>query len=143
MAAIDKTYYNTKEEYEIAKKWAKEHWLESIIYDYKEWGWVLWNTWDTVDRYIWEHCDIKFIRNRLKEQYWASWPKGWTILVKWIDDWDSMADITETILDMDIYTATYIEILKELTWEYYRDYIENFWEIRQSLKIISITNLSF
>ena len=54
-----------------------------------------------------------------------------------------MADITETILDMDIYTTTYIDILKELTWEYYRDFIENFGEIRQYIKIISITNLSF
>lgn len=143
MAAIDKTYYNTKEEYDTAKNWAKEHWLESIVYDYQKGGWVLWNTSTPIDMYIWKHCNIKFIHDRLIEQYWQFWPREWRILVKWIDDWDSMADITETILDMDIYTATHIEILKELTWEYCRDYIENFWEIRQSIKIISITNLSF
>lgn len=143
MAAIDKTYYKTKKEYDLALNWAKKHWLESIIYDYQEWGWVLWNTCTTIDKYLWRYCDVPFISKRLKEQYWELWPYKWKILVKRIDDWDSMADITETILDMDIYTATYIEILKELTWEHYRDYIENFGEIRQSLKIISISNLSF
>ena len=143
MAAIDKTYYKTKKEYDTAKNWAKEHWLESIVYDYQKGGWVLWNTSTPIDMYIWKHCNIKFIHDRLAEQYWQFWPREWRILVKWIDDWDSMADITETILDMDIYTTTYIDILKELTWEYYRDFIENFGEIRQYIKIISITNLSF
>lgn len=143
MAAIDRTYYKTKEEYDTAKNWAKEYWLESIVYDYQEWGWILWNTSSTIDMYISKYCNIPFIQNRLKEQYWDFWPWKWKILIKWIDGWDSMADITETILDMDIYTTTYIEILKELTWEYYGDYIEKFGEIRQSIKIISITNLSF
>ncbi len=143
MAAIDKTYYETKEQYNVALAWAKEHWLESIVYDYQEWGWVLWNTSTPIDMYIWQHCNIKFIHDRLVEQYWQFWPCKWRILVKWIDDWDSMAEITETILDFPIYTTTYIDILKELTWEYYKDFIENFGEIRQSIKIISITNLYF
>lgn len=143
MAALDKTYYKTAKEYAEAIEFANKHWLIDLVYDYQEWGWVLWNTWDTIDKYLWKHCDVPFIRKRLKEQYWRLWPDKWRILVKWIDDWDSTALVREDILDLDIYTATYIDILRELTWKAYTNEGYDFWEIRQCIKIISITNLSF
>lgn len=79
----------------------------------------------------------------MKEQYWELWPDKWRILVKWIDDWDSTALVREDILELDIYAATYIDILRELTRKAYTNEGYDFWEIRQSIKIISITNLSF
>ena len=137
MARLDKTYYKSKKEWEDAYQWAKKHWLEQLVQPYVKWKWdrVLWNTWDTIDRYIWKHCNIPFIKDRLKYQYWNMWPLKWRILVKRIDDWDSTADVTETILWLDIYTATYVDILKEISYEYYN------WELRDCIRIISITNL--
>lgn len=144
MAAIDKTYYKTKKEYTEALERAQQHWLEDLVYDYKEWWWVLWNTSEEVDAYIFRHCNIEFIQDRLKEQYGNSLKYKWKILVEWLDWWDSEPELVRTVIDKNIHSVTFPDILREITWMYYKWlYAYNYWEIRDTIKILSITNLSF
>lgn len=146
MAAIDKTYYKSKSQYDKALAWANEHWLKDIVYDYKEWKWerVLWNTSEQLDKYIHKYCPIDFIQDRLKEQYGPLGTRGGKVLVERIDDGDSSAQPTRTIINIDIHCINFVDILKEISWEYFNQiYDEPYGFIRDTIKILSITNLSF
>lgn len=92
MAAIDKTYLNTREQYEQVAEWCKDKlvWDNPKIYasefinEYTEedWKWleeekkngkdhsiILWNTPTYFDVWLIRNCPIDFIQDRLKEQY--------------------------------------------------------------------------
>lgn len=90
MAAIDKTYV-TLEQLQEAISWAKEVGTVELengykfqplnwIYNYNDlddpdfWNikrdyYILWNTPQWFDRWLWINCPLEFIRDRLKEQY--------------------------------------------------------------------------
>ena len=90
MAAIDKTYINNKKDYDDLINWVNTQstYITSIgesfnIKDYMyEWNEKdvlnafnnnkeipVWNTPQVVDKYLYKNCPLKFIQNRLKEQY--------------------------------------------------------------------------
>lgn len=90
MAAIDKTYVNNKKDYDDLMDWAGTQKVcttpigESFdIRDYM-YGWnkedvlnafangaeiPIWNTPQAVDKYLYKNCPLKFVQDRLKEQY--------------------------------------------------------------------------
>ena len=88
MAAIDKTYVSTWKEYKEIRDWAEVtdlvypdgtkstkmiNWfyypnlVESDFKDSKEF--VLWNTDNLVDMFLYANCPFKLVQDRLKEQY--------------------------------------------------------------------------
>lgn len=145
MAAIDKTYYTTEKQYNKAYKRASDHWCLSVIYSYqpaKDWvERVLWNTSPEFDRYLARNCNIKFIQDRLKEQYW--YLPTWRVLVKY-HDWSFPEVIKEVILNQDIHGFDYIEALKEIS---YLDpdincILDDDLEFSQNIVILSIMNVS-
>lgn len=90
MAAIDKTYINNKKDYDDLINWVNTQstYITSIgesfnIKDYMyEWNEEdvlnafnnnkeipIWNTPQVVDKYLYKNCPLKFIQDRLKEQY--------------------------------------------------------------------------
>ena len=90
MAAIDKTYINNKKDYEDLKNWVSTQktfttpigetfnirdymykWDENAVLHALENGKEvpIWNTPVVVDKYLYKNCPLKFIQNRLKEQY--------------------------------------------------------------------------
>lgn len=88
MAAIDKTYVDSWEEYKEIRDWAIK---TNVIYpngdigskminwvyfpyltegDFKEdKEYVLWNTSEIVDMFLYKHCPFELVQERLKEQY--------------------------------------------------------------------------
>lgn len=88
MAAIDKTYVSSWEEYKEIRDWAIK---TNVIYpngdigskminwfyfpyltegDFKEdKEYVLWNTSEIVDMFLYKHCPFELVQERLKEQY--------------------------------------------------------------------------
>lgn len=88
MAAIDKTYVDSWEEYKEIRDWAIK---TNVIYpngdigskminwvyfpyltegDFKEGKeYVLWNTSEIVDMFLYKHCPFELVQERLKEQY--------------------------------------------------------------------------
>lgn len=88
MAAIDKTYVSSWEEYKEIRDWAIKtnviypngivgdkmiNWFyfpnlkEDHFKECKEY--VLWNTSESVDMFLYKHCPFKLVQERLKEQY--------------------------------------------------------------------------
>ena len=88
MAAIDKTYVSSWEEYKKIRDWAIK---TNVIYpngdigskminwfyfpyltegDFKEdKEYILWNTSEIVDMFLYKHCPFELVQERLKEQY--------------------------------------------------------------------------
>ena len=88
MAAIDKTYVSSWEEYKEIRDWAIK---TNVIYpngdigskminwfyfpyltegDFKEdKEYILWNTSEIVDMFLYKHCPFELVQERLKEQY--------------------------------------------------------------------------
>lgn len=91
MAAIDKTYTNSWEEYQSLVEWCKGKSFtlkngdiikpSNYIYDWKEENFdgvkllPLWNTPTYLDIWLIRNCPLKFIQDRLKEQYGGGWSK--------------------------------------------------------------------
>ena len=90
MAAIDKTYINNKKDYEDLKNWVSTQktcttpigesfdikdymykWDENAVLRAFENGKEvpIWNTPQVVDKYLYKNCPLKFVQDRLKEQY--------------------------------------------------------------------------
>ena len=151
MAAIDKTYYYSKKQYDDMYKRAKKLWLDDLVCDFrddlsdeelkKQW-WVFWNTSTMIDKYLRKKCPLKYIQDTLKFQYWSSYNfmNDWKLLVKFIDDWDSTAQPEEVVIDWDMYTLDYVDIVYKICDI---KYIKWGLDFNQHIKIISITNLSY
>lgn len=90
MAAIDKTYINNKKDYEDLKNWVSTQktcttpigetfnirdymykWDENSVLRALENGKEIpiWNTPVAVDKYLYKNCPLKFVQDRLKDQY--------------------------------------------------------------------------
>lgn len=91
MAAIDKTYINNKKDYEDLIKWVETqktytipttgesfhikdymyNWSEAYVLSALEVGneVPIWNTPQAVDKYLYNNCPLKFVQDRLKDQY--------------------------------------------------------------------------
>lgn len=90
MAAIDKTYINNKKDYEDLKNWVSTqksfttpigesfdirdymyNWDENAVLQAFENGKEvpIWNTPVVVDKYLYKNCPLKFVQDRLKDQY--------------------------------------------------------------------------
>lgn len=81
MAAIDKTYFTSKEQYYEVKEWVKDrkfhlaNWIKKYSEEQMDEAFnegkelVLWNTPTFIDEYLIQCCKIPFIVERLKEQY--------------------------------------------------------------------------
>ena len=90
MAAIDKTYINNKKDYEDLKNWVSTQktcttpigetfnirdymykWDENAVLRALENGKEvpIWNTPEAVDKYLYKNCPLKFVQDRLKDQY--------------------------------------------------------------------------
>ena len=90
MAAIDKTYINNKKDYEDLKNWVSTqgtyttsigesfnirdymyNWDENAVLRALENGKEvpIWNTPEMVDKYLYKNCPLKFVQDRLKDQY--------------------------------------------------------------------------
>ena len=90
MAAIDKTYINNKKDYEDLKNWVsiqktfttpigESFDIRDYMYNWNENAVLLalengkevpiWNTPVAVDKYLYKNCPLKFVQDRLKDQY--------------------------------------------------------------------------
>ena len=90
MAAIDKTYINNKKDYDDLINWAntqstyvtpigESFHIKDYMYEWDEKDVLnafnnnkevpVWNTPQVVDKYLYKNCPLKFIQDRLKEQY--------------------------------------------------------------------------
>ena len=90
MAAIDKTYVNNKKDYDDLINWVNTQStyitpigelfnIKDYMYEWNEEDVLnafnnnreipVWNTPQVVDKYLYKNCPLKFIQNRLKEQY--------------------------------------------------------------------------
>lgn len=91
MAALDKTYVSNKDDYEALMNWVNNqdtytipttgesfhikdymyNWSEEDVLNALEAGdeVPIWNTPTAVDKYLYNNCPLKFVQDRLKEQY--------------------------------------------------------------------------
>ena len=91
MAAIDKTYTSSWEEYQSLVEWCREKsftlkngdviYPSKYIYEWSEEDFdgkkelPVWNTPTYLDIWLIRHCPLRFIQDRLKEQYGGGWSK--------------------------------------------------------------------
>ena len=84
MAGIDKTYCSTWKEYCELREWVDSLDNDSLnikgyLWEYEEsdfgsiYGVPIWNTPERIDKFLAEHCPVKFVRDRLIEVYPKSW----------------------------------------------------------------------